>query len=247
MATVRTARLVEREAIADGALLRFAMLDGPLGFRGGQYVIVDTGLLLADGKKRKRAYSLSSSDAAQESFELGVYPVAGGLGAAHMLSLSVGDELSFSGPWGKLVPPSAEQRGRVWVIATDTGITAAIGLVRGAGFAPALARTTLGWWSVGPEYFLSCAAVTARLPATLPLREARLPLPASPERPLAVSAHLEALAREGDPSLVYVTGDGHVPLLVRAWLDANGLAAVPLQTENFFHHPVRKSAAREAS
>lgn len=247
MATVRTARLIEREASGDGALLRFAMLDGPLGFRGGQYVIVDTGLLLADGKKRKRAYSLSSSDEAQETFELGVYPVAGGLGAAHMLSLSLGDELSFSGPWGKLVPPAAEVGGKVWVIATDTGITAALGLVRGAGYAPALARTTLAWWSAGPDYFLSRSIVEARLPPSLPLREARLPLPASPERPLAVTAHLAALLEEAEPAAVYVTGDGHVPLQVRAFLDAHGLSDVPVQTENFFHHPVRKSAAREAS
>ncbi len=247
MATVRTARLIEREAISDGALLRFVMLDGPLGFRGGQYVIVDTGLLLADGKKRKRAYSLSSSDEAQESFELGVYPVAGGLGAAHMLSLSVGDELAFSGPWGKLVPPAADAQGKAWVIATDTGITAAVGLVRGSGFAPALDRTTLVWWSAGPDYFLSRAAVAARLPPSLSLRDARLPLPASPERPLAVRTHLDRLLQEGEPSIVYVTGDGHVPLQVRAWLDGQGMAAVPVQTENFFHHPVRKSATREAS
>jgi ferredoxin-NADP reductase len=258
MATVRTARLVEREPIRDGALLRFAVSDGaPLAFRGGQYAIVDTGLTLPDGKRRKRAYSFCSSDAREDSFELGVFPVRGGLGAAYMLALAPAAELTFSGPWGKLVAPSAEldvsgstrdrnSDSKVWVLATDSGITAAIGLVRGRDFGPALSRTTLSWWTAAPDYFLSREAVEARLPERLSLEEARLPFTGSPERSFAVAQRLEELARRGEPALVYVMGDGQVPALVRAWLDARGLASVPLQSENFFHHPVRKSASLQA-
>ena len=247
MATVRTARLIEREAVGDAALLRFAMSDGsPLGFRGGQYVIVDTGLELGDGKKRKRAYSISSPDAAQDTFELGVYPLEGGKGAAYMLALELDAELRFSGPWGKLVAPANNDDGKVWVLATDTGITAALGLVRGEGYAHARERTTLCWWTAASDYFLSRALVEARLPNGLSVREDRLPWPASPERPLALAQRLDELAREGRPSLVYVTGDGQMPALVRTFLDARGLQSVPVQTENFFHHPVRKSAALQA-
>lgn len=259
MAQVRTARLVERESFRDSALLRFAITDGePLGFRGGQYVIVDTGLMLPDGKRRKRAYSLNSSEAQQHEFELGVYAVQDGLGAAYMLALTEGAELRFSGPWGKLVAPSlpsdrvdaqrtelsltAADSERVWVLATDTGITAALGFVRGAAFAPWRARTTLCWWTARSDYFLSRAAVEARLPSGLALLEVRSPSVGSPERALALTRLLEAFAQDGLPSSVYVTGDGAAPAWVRAWLDARGLQAVPLMSENFFHHPVRKAA-----
>jgi ferredoxin-NADP reductase len=46
-----------------GRALDLALLsDEPLGFVGGQYVIVDTGVVLPNGKAAKRAYSILSSD-----------------------------------------------------------------------------------------------------------------------------------------------------------------------------------------
>jgi hypothetical protein len=172
-----------------------------------------------------------------------------------MLALEPGAELHFSGPWGKLTPPAlalapapplplapALPDGPVWVLATDTGITAALGLVHGAGFAPALPHTTLCWWTASGDYFLSRAAVEARLPSGLRLREARLPVIGSPERALALPALLDRLARDGLPACVYVTGDGLAPACVRSWCEQRGLASVAVQGESFFHHPVRKAA-----
>ncbi|MFT3924359.1 MAG: FAD-dependent oxidoreductase [Myxococcales bacterium] len=243
MATVRTARLLERQPVGDGAFLRFEMSDGaPLGFRGGQYIIVDTGLDLPDGKRRKRAYSLTSSDSDQGRFELAVYPVAGGLGAATMLALEAGTQVRFSGPWGKLAPVLAESEERVWVVASDTGITAALGLLRGAGFAPALQHTTLVWWAASREYFLSPTEVEARCPGDLRLRHIRSPAVGTPERQTAFVGCLDALASEGPPTRVYLAGDGELPAFARAFLDQRGLADVPIQSENFFHHPVRKAS-----
>ena len=244
MANVRTARLIERDTFRESALMRFELSDGePLAFRGGQYVIVDTGLVLPDGKRRKRAYSLCSPDRDPRRFELGVHAVEGGLGAAYMLALEPGAELHFSGPWGKLVPPTltptptltpaaASIDGPVWVIATDTGITAALGLVHGAGFAPALPHTTLCWWTASADYFLSRAAIAARLPPGLGLREARLPMIGSPERSLALPALLDELASDGLPACVYVTGDGLAPACVRAWCEQRGLTSIAVQGES---------------
>lgn len=248
MSEPRTAQLVEATSFGGSRLMRFEMSDGKLlGFRGGQYVIVDTGLTLPDGKRRKRAFSMLSSDQDQHSFELGVRHVEGGLGSEWMLSLELGAELRFSGPWGKLSAPEANDVGEAWVIATDSGMSGALGLVRAQGFEAHLARTHFSWWLTSPEYFLSAATLSARLPACKTTRLETLPPVASAERLIEVELRVRALAEQGLPSRAYVVGDGRVATRVRECLVALGLEASVVQSESFFHHAVRKATSTQAA
>jgi ferredoxin-NADP reductase len=102
-----------------------------LGFVGGKYIIINSKRLLANGKMGKRAYSIASPDSKQGTFELAVKRIPGGVGSGFIHDLPVGGEFEFSGPWGKFVASENMSREeRVLCIATDTGITAALGLLQ---------------------------------------------------------------------------------------------------------------------
>src|SRR5262245_51863256 len=100
MAAVKTARVTRVADVgADSRLVQLRM-DEPLGFAGGQFIIVDSGLTLPSGKAAKRAYSPISDDREQLLFELVVKRIEDGPASGYMHALQVGDELRFSGPWG---------------------------------------------------------------------------------------------------------------------------------------------------
>ncbi|AUX19914.1 uncharacterized protein SOCEGT47_003680 [Sorangium cellulosum] len=83
-----------------------------------------------------------------------------------MLSdIAVGGELEWSGPWGKLRLPDGFS-GRALVVATDTGITAALGIARGAAAAGAQ-RLDLLWLVESEAYFVPERFVRDRLPAAV--------------------------------------------------------------------------------
>lgn len=240
MAVARHARVIATEASGeDGRLLTCEMLDGPLRFTGGQYVIVDTGLPVpgAGGKVVKRCYSLLSSERDARRFQLAVRRVDGGLGSPHMLGLGTGAELSFSGPWGKL-PPEQPVAGVTWVLATDTGITAALGLLNGAR----LGAAALTWYVESGDYLLSDACVRGRAGAA-PYRRVRGLVAGHPERGAhAVAALREQLAAPL-PATACLVGDGDVLYPVRDRLIAAGMSPERIRIECFFHKPPKELAS----
>ena len=81
----------------------------PLDFVGGQYLIVNSGIQLPDGKLAKRAYSILSADERQERLVVAVRRLDGP-GSRWMHERAVGDVLQFSGPWGKWLADDARPR-----------------------------------------------------------------------------------------------------------------------------------------
>jgi ferredoxin-NADP reductase len=248
MSDVRLARCAAIERFERSSWLRFEVSDGrPLAFRGGQYVIVDTGLLLPDGKKRKRAYSILSADVDRTRFELGVFQLPGGLGCEWLTQLPLGAELRFSGPWGKLRAPETSGSGSVWVIATDSGASAALGLCRGREFAPHLARTRIHWWTTTPSYFLSPDWVRQRAPSCAELQLAPLSAIGSEARQTEVVTRTCELLRNDTPEQIYVLGDGQIARRLALALPDLGIDPARLQVESFFNHSERKSASIQAA
>jgi ferredoxin-NADP reductase len=235
MATPRHARvLATRHPFAQSQVLEAELLDGPLGFVGGQYVIVDSGRLLPNGKAAKRAYSILSPDAQQERITLAALRIPGGLASEFLNGLQVGDTFAFSGPWGKLRPPGGLTRSLV--LATDTGITAALGLVRGAGFAAALPKTDFWWLHESDLAFVEPGWVEAHLPARLGSQWlAPVPKDPDPERvTIAVRAARELCAK-GPYDRAYLCGDGRVNRGVTEALMAAGVPAAGVACETFFN------------
>jgi|CZKU01.1.fsa_nt_gi ferredoxin-NADP reductase len=243
MAVPKTARVVGSREIAPGTkVLDLALADGTdIGFRGGQYVIVNTGVTLPEGKLAKRAYSFFSHDTEQRRVQIAVKRLDGGPGSGAMHDAPVGTELSFSGPWGKLYPEG--QAGRTLVLATDTGITAALGLARSSGFAALAPEADVYWYVTSPAYFLPEAFVHGEL-AGVPVRfhiEQALP-PHHPER----LAHVQAIVgrhitARGLPASAFFAGDGAVIHPIRDHLVALGVPGEHARLEAFFNNPARKA------
>jgi ferredoxin-NADP reductase len=237
MVLARSARVVDIQAVnADSRLLRLACSE-PLGFIGGQYVVVDTGLVLPSGKAIKRAYSISSSDEEQAHVQLAVKRLPAGPGSNFMHGLELGAEVRFSGPWGKLFPADGAS-GRSLLFATDTGITALLGLAQSARFKPLLARAVLIWLRPHPEYFLSEALVRAQLPAALAeVHVGTLPAIGDSARLAHARAMLRDVLVRTRLAQAFVAGDGAVNYTLLDDLHAAGLPASRDSLESFFNLP----------
>jgi ferredoxin-NADP reductase len=235
MATPRFATVSAVEPFGADTRLLTLKLPEPLGFFGGQYIIVDTGLYAASGKAVKRAYSLLSADTDQQRIILASKRLPGGPGSSYMHGLVPGDTVKFSGPWGKMRP--AEGRvGPTLVLATDTGVTAALGLVCGLAFAPLLPHTRFLWLRTDRTYFLPESFVRARLPDGLRAIEIGvLPPVGHPER----VAYVRALVGSELPRLrqAFIAGDGTVNYALLDDLHAAGVPATRDNLESFFHMP----------
>jgi ferredoxin-NADP reductase len=251
MAVPKSARLVAAETVGPRARrLEFEMIDPhELGFVGGQYIIIDTGKVLASGKLAKRAYSIASSDADQTRFELVARRIDNGVCSHHLHDLEIGATLQFSGPWGKFLPAPSEGAGVLrptWVIATDTGITAALGLMGASSFRPHLAAATLLWLSPSDDDFVSSEFVRQRAEKARSgagfgdVRLGALPPVHHPERVAAGLGHFEALQRSGTPARVYLAGDGALLYPFAHALALAGLAESEVAIESFFNVPVKK-------
>jgi ferredoxin-NADP reductase len=242
MAIPRFAEVVAATVPVAGTRVLDLVASEPLGFLGGQYIIVDTGLVLPTGKAVKRAYSIFSADQDQQRFRLAVQRIPGGPGSAHLHQAEPGATLKFSGPWGKMVP-SAEVRGETLVLATDTGITAALGLVQSARFGPLLGRTHFFWLRTTPGAFLPDALVRPLVPAELAeVTFGLLPPIDHPERVPWVRGLVRRHLAAGRIAQAFVAGDGAVNYALLDDLVAAGVPASRDSVESFFNMP-KKAAA----
>jgi ferredoxin-NADP reductase len=243
MAQQKTARVAAVEELEPG-VRRLALDVEPLGFVGGQYLIFDSGVTLADGKRAKRAYSIVSPDAEQARVEVCVKRLGDGPGSSFMHRLSVGDEAPFSGPWGKLLPDDARPRPTL-IVATDTGITAALGLARGAKFAPQLDGAELIWLAE-TSYFLPEERVRAWLPAPLRFRRIDVPHVAGDAREngrlAAARAALDERIRRGPVESAFLAGDGALLWPLADELRRAGVAEGAVRLEPFWNNPAKRSA-----
>lgn len=257
MADIRKARLLSsvkeageaRLEKSEARLLRFSSQDG-FAFTGGQYIILNTGIPLPDGKVAKRAYSLLSSDADPGTFELAVRRVGSGPGSNYLLDLQPGAEIQFSGPWGKYLPlPASDDAPEsTLVLATDTGITAAIGLLSGKSFAPQRQHTRLVWLRESDAYFLPQSFVRERLgnglsPEVLEVHDVPFD---SEARAQWLHQNAEAILGSTALRAAYLSGDGFLLAAFRDRLNASP-AAPKLFIESFFHHQLLKDPAKGAA
>jgi ferredoxin-NADP reductase len=244
MAEARIACLMSARTLGpETRLLEFSLVDGQtLGFTGGQYVIVNTGVPLSGGKVAKRAYSILSSDRNQERFQIAVRRIGAGPGSTFMHEMPVGSAIPFSGPWGKyLVAPDAEP-GRTLVLATDTGLTAALGLIRGAPFARLLPETRVLWFVESREYFLPESWLAGAVPDGCEAFTTRLGPPIHHgERVAAARSLLASYLDEGLPAHVFLSGDGAILYPLCQDLAEAGLAENQIRLECFFNNPQRRA------
>jgi ferredoxin-NADP reductase len=234
MANPRTARITSAEQLGrEARVLELELPPGDeMGFQGGQYIIVNSGVVLPGGKLAKRAYSLVSSDAEQRRVRIAVKRLPDGPGSAFLHEIAVGAEVSFSGPWGQFVATTDAAPG--FVFASDTGITAALGLVHGRAFAARRAQTQLVWATDTLDYFLPEAWLE-----DLGV-EARRVLLGRDRVEDAVKLAFEQHARAPFED-AWLCGDGKLIHPVRDALIAAGLPESRVRLEAFFNNPHKKA------
>jgi NAD(P)H-flavin reductase len=240
MAVARLATVASAELLGPDTRVLTLEMGEPLGFSGGQYIIVDSGLVAPSGKAIKRAYSLLSADSEQTRFMLASKHLPPGPGSGYIHTLPVGAQVKFSGPWGKMVP-AEDASGRTLVLATDTGISAALGLVRGRRFAPLITSTRFLWLRPDPAYFLPDATVRACLPPGLTVEIGTLPPAGHPER----VPFVQALVRGELAPLqqAFIAGDGLINYALLADLVAVEVPATRDNVESFFNMPKKVEGA----
>ena len=161
----KTARVVRIETVApDMLLVACRMVDPPaLPFRAGQFL----SLRLGDDGKVRRSYSLASSPARQDGFDLLVKVVPGGVGSDWFLALAPGRDLHFTGPMGFFVCDLAHA-GDVVFAATGAGIAPVVPMIEEILARPGEAGRVLLYWGLRREadvFFADrLAAFAARSP-----------------------------------------------------------------------------------
>jgi len=243
MATARSARIVRAQAFGGDTRLLELAPDEPLGFIGGQYVIVDTGKTLPSGKACKRAYSVLSDDASQDRFRIAVKRIPGGMASGHLHEVEVGAMVQFSGPWGKLVPAD-DARGRTLVLATDTGITAALGLVQSARFRPLARAAIFAWLQPDGDEFLPLEIVREMVPRDIGVvRFGSLPPIGDPARVENARSLLRGVLAAGPLDQAFIAGDGLINYALLDDLVAAGVVATRDSVESFFNMPKKSASA----
>lgn len=245
----------------DTAVLRFEVQEGgPLGFVGGQYLFFDTGLPHKEpGKTLKKAYSILSPDSNQEAFSIAVKRLADGPGSAYMNALKVGDSLKVSGPYGRLAqelpapdevvdepqwpnydksrakePGFNSMKPTRLVVATDTGITAAIGLLNGARYKRYLYETQLIWVAENARDFLGIDGANRYLPHQL--GEFRFfDGGSSHDAGRDADAKFYHALGQAEAQRVYLIGDGRLLSRFAAKLAEAGTAEDAMAFEYFFN------------
>jgi len=214
-----------------------------LGFRGGQYIIVDTGIPLPGNKIAKRAYSIVSSDRVQNEFQLAVRRIGDGPDSNFMHGLKLGAELKFSGPWGKLVTNDADSDALEF--ATDTGVTASLGLLSSEAIATLRRESRFIWSAESTRYFLPFDFVIARLDQlgvrNLAVKEA--PPVATPSRAARALCLIDELLAVEVPRSAFLSGDGAIIYPLRDRLLSAGVVSDNIRMECFFNNPERKMPA----
>jgi len=239
MAIPKQARVIHTEKWNDVTChIRCEMLSPPeLGFVGGQYVIVDSGIQLPNGKRGKRAYSIASRDSDQRHFELVVRRIPGGVGSGFIHGMPPGQIFEFSGPWGKFLPPSETPSGEILVIATDTGLTAALGLIRGREFTPFLPAATLIWFLESDSYFMPLDLVHLWIPQGLrEWRQIQAPAIGDTSRIMFCRNQIEEVVPEKEFTRIYLSGDGWVLSELKELFLDRGYPEEQILVETFFNH-----------
>ena len=241
MAIAKTAQVIRTERVGPDTLLLDLWAIEPLGFVGGQYLILDSRIILRDGKAVKRAYSLLTSDAEQRRVQLAVKRISGGFGSTFVHGLVAGMDISFSGPWGKFVLPEGTS-GPTLVFATDTGITAALGFLEARHYAPLLSQTSLIWLRTSAEYFLSDEFVRLRVPSGCgEMRIEAIPAVGHPERISHARSLLQQILTRQKFAQAFLSGDGAVNRVLAEDLAVVGVPMGKENVESFFNMEKKSS------
>ena len=123
-------------------------------FKAGQFVMLNIPPKEDQKRPTLRAYSISSDANNKNGFKLLIKLVPGGIGSEFLRSKNEGDELQFTGPFGKLLflEPAAPQ---VVFVCTGAGLSQHISflLTHGAKYPQTKFKMLLGVWNEKETFY----------------------------------------------------------------------------------------------
>lgn len=216
-------RIVERAPDTRSFFLRLRT-DKRLRFRPGQFLSFQ---LPGNGKTLTRAYTIASNPEDAGPLEICLNRVPGGPGSHYLFTRRLGDELSFTGPWGAFVLDQAPPAECVF-IAEGTGIAAIRPMLRRALAGSPQRPFALLYGTVGEQNLLYREQLEdwSRPPAALTFRPLLCqPSPRWDGLRGDLLAHVEAcyVKRDTDRSRhFYICGIGNRVLQIRDLLRTAG-------------------------
>ncbi len=247
MAIPKSAKIFEaRDLNLETRLLTLSMQNKEdLHFMGGQYIIVNTNIPLPGNKIAKRAYSILSSDQNQNSFNICVRKIGEGPGSNYMHYAPVGSDIQFSGPWGQFAPDeNSLSCSSALVVATDTGITAALGLVQGHKFKDHFKECSLIWMRESADYFIPEDWIKNLLVKdSIDFRSCAIP-PVNDMGRLGFGlASLKTALESRVPDQIFLSGDGALLYPFKEEAKQKGFIDSKIKMECFFNNPFKKIGA----
>lgn len=207
---------------------------------GGKYIIIHTGLMAGE-KAIKRAYSLMPVAGRPGRAQIAVKRLPGP-GSQAMHDIALDSTRTFSGPWGKLIPETGLAP-RTLLVATDTGITSALGVVEQQAMSGQAGALSVMWLRESSETFLDVPSVRRRIEhAGAEWAQHDIAPIAGRMRALEAWGLIEAQARRFEASHVIATGDGAIVHPLRESLPARVPLVTDVRIECFFNNPEKKSA-----
>lgn len=237
-------RITATESIGKNTRLITIEVDEDLGFVGGKWVMINTGLTTPEGKAAKRAYSILSPDTQQRQFQLAVRSIESGITSVHLQDLQAGAEIEIGGPYGKAFHiQENDPSGSLLIIATDTGITAALGILQSQKAQPYLGQARLIWLVEDESYFLPKDFVLSHLPELM--RESFEivlipPIRDSFQRIEMSRARVEEILKAERPALVFISGDGNLTDALSQVCRIQGVDESFVRVEPFFNTEKKK-------
>lgn len=233
-AKVRTARVNLSTSYNNGScVLDFSIVDGEEFLpKPGQYIIVNTQVNQSNGKPAKRAYTLIPSDVPGR-YALSAKTVADGPGGAYINSLKQGDEFLFGGPYGKFQALSDYESEDVTAIATDTGITAILGL--SSKLTKSKSKRLL-WLVPSKDYFIDDNFVEQKLEGWIVEKRIVSEI-GDPNRGQSVLDTAADFIARGTAGVLYICGDGAVVEGLKKQAITNGKIDSRIKVEYFFNKP----------
>jgi ferredoxin-NADP reductase len=246
----RRAMVVDAALVAPGVkCVRLRMSDGEkLGHRAGQYVLLHA--RAADGTVVKRAYSIASPPAEDPRCEVCVRLVPNHPASTFVHTLAPGDEVAFSGPWGKFVVD--DEARDLTLVATGTAISCTGAIPRDELAHPRSRRVRLLWGLRSEQDVHAREGLDELIRA-----HARFSYVIALSRPVETTtppARVTDLLRESvsPEALYYLAGNGAMIADAEDILDAAGVPGSSIRKEVFFtpgqvRVPLRERRARAAN
>lgn len=235
---MNTAIFKERKILNDTTHLLTFSKEEDMGFVGGQYIIINSKIDNGEGKPFKRAYSIISDEKDQREFQIAYKVMKDGIVTNNFLNhLNQGDEMAYSGPWGKfLKEESYPGPGEILVLATDTGIASTISFLNSKNIKDRTKDVRFIWMVPSSDYFVDYQTIKERIPEGIKdYQIIEIPEMGNSQRDSLLKETKELVSKLDGIKNAFLSGDGIIVRGMKEFLMERGIAENMIGTEVYFN------------